>query len=55
MLLKPMSQNVFFATLIVTSVVLASLALAQPVFGPMLASDNMQAWLRQVVVPMFQA
>jgi len=53
MLLAPMSQNAFYAVLLVTAGVLVSLALAQPVFGPMMQSPAMQDWLREVVVPMF--
>ena len=55
MLLKPLSQNVFFASLVVSSILLVSAALAQPVFGPLFASAEMQDWLRQVVVPMLTA
>ena len=55
MLLKPLSVNLFFASLVVTSAVLVSFALAQPVFGPLFASAGMQDWLRQVVVPMLVA
>jgi hypothetical protein len=55
MLLKPLSQNVFFAALVVTTIVFVSFALAEPMFGPLFAREGMQDWLRQVIVPMFQA
>ena len=53
MLLAPLSQNVFFATLLVGAAVLVSFGLAEPVFGPVMESAAMQDWLRQVVVPLF--
>jgi len=55
MLLKPLSVNVFYAALVVTTLLLVSAALAKPVFGDLLASAEMQDWLRQVVVPMLTA
>lgn len=52
MMLAPLSQNAFYATLLVASAVLLSLGLAEPVFGPVMDSAAMQDWLRQVVVPL---
>lgn len=53
MLLAPLSENTFYAVILVVAGVLVSMALAQPVFGPLMHSPAMQDWLREVVVPMF--
>lgn len=53
MLLAPLSQNVFFASIFTASAVLVSFGLAEPVFGPLMESAAVQDWLRQVVVPLF--
>ena len=55
MLLKPLSTNVFYAAIFVTVVLGVALALAQPVFGGVVASEGMHDWMRSVLVPMFQA
>lgn len=52
MLLKPLSTNVFFAVLLVTTAVMVSLALAEPVFGPVFEAEGPREFLRRVVVPL---
>lgn len=52
MLLKPLSQNAFFAALVVSSAVFVSVALSEPMFGALFEKPGVQDWLRAVVVPM---
>ena len=53
MLLKPLSHNVFYASLMVLSALLVSVALAEPVFGGLMDTPAVDQALRQVVVPLF--